>query len=139
MNYHKKLATQIYNLLNTLCLRFPHDKNLALCLTGIETLKNHNLRKISNFYISKIYLRKTKTGQSFSKLIDARDSSFFLSNVLVDEIPLPNIELDPIIDTLRIHWVELSEEEQNNIWIYFDVLNKLTERHLTEEIKLNLT
>lgn len=136
MSYHKKLATQIYNLINTLCLRFPKDKNLALCLTGIETLKNHNIRKISNFYITEIYLRKTKYGITFSKLIENRDVSFFLSNVLVSDIPIPNVELDPIIDTLRVHWEELSNEEQTNIWIYFDVLNKLTQRHLNEQIKL---
>lgn len=136
MSYHKKLATQIYNLINTLCIRFPNDKNLSLCLTGIETLKNHNNRKISNFYISEIYARKTKKGITFAQLIASRDVSFFLSNVLVSEIPLPNIELDPIIDTLRRHWVELSDGEQNNVWIYFDVLNKLTERYLNERIKL---
>ena len=137
MSYHKKLATQINNLLNTLCLRFPNDKNLALCLTGIETLKNHNLRKISEFYISKIYLRKTKNNKTFPQLISARDSTFFLENIFAEELDISQLDLDPIITTLRKHWYDLTEDEQSNIWMYFDVLNRLTEKHLKETLKRN--
>ena len=149
MSYSKKLCQQMCNLVTTVSNRFPEDKKLSLASTALETLKNHNNRKLTSFYISQIYLKETKYGH-FRNLVKNRDDEFFMTEEDVlgkkgtefaRNMKLGNDkkEIDIFIENLREHWRELSEEERNAIWSYFDVLNLLAQKYLEQTISVNAT
>ncbi len=149
MSYSKKLCQQMCNLVSTVSNRFPEDKKLSLACTALETLKNHNNRKLTSFYISQIYLKETKYGH-FRELVKNRNTEFFLTDKDVlgkkgtefaQNMNLGNNkeEIDIFIENLREHWRELSEGERNAIWSYFDVLNLLAQKYLEQTISVNAT
>ena len=144
MSYSKKLCQQMCNLVSTVSNRFPNDKKLSLACSALETLKNHNNRKLTNFYISQIYLKETNCHGSFRDLVKKRNSDFFMEEEVLDDdgtefvknMNLGNsrAEIDMFIVNVREHWVELTDVEQNAIWSYFDVLNLLAQKHLEQNI-----
>ena len=147
MSVYKKFATQLCNLVSTISNRFPDDKKLSLAKTGLETIKQHNTRKLSEFYITQIYFRKYGD-KTVGNLLKERNTDFFLNETLLNDGEKKsvgkgmgvvsdtsnNTEMDEFIFNLRSHWRELSEEELNNIWIYFDVLNRLAEKIIQKSI-----
>ena len=145
MSNYKKIAMQLVNLVTTISNRFPKDKKLSLAKTAIETLKNHNTRTLATFYISQIYLRKVNNIM-FKDIIAKRDLNFFLENNILEEKELKIIsknvnilkdenEMDSFIENLMSHWSELTGEERESVWVYFDVLNLLSERLIIENMK----
>lgn len=142
MSYTKKIAEQICNLISTVSNRFPENKKLSLANTALHTLKQHNSRKLAEFYITQIYLKKNNSSITFTQLVKDRNIEFFLQEDLLSEdgkeiahrlkLGKDINEITVFVETLKTHWKELNEEERNAVWTYFDVLNLLTERYMKE-------
>lgn len=141
MSYNKKIATQICNLVSTLCNRFPDDRKLSLAKSTLLTLKSHNSRKLTEFYISQIYLKKNGNDVTFIQLVKDRNIEFFLQPDKLkhgeEMAKTLNLGKDKeeafiFIENLKNNWTKLSPEEQSSIWVYFDVLNLLSEKYLKE-------
>ena len=143
MSYNKKIADQICNLISTLSNRFPGDKKLSLAHTTLNTLRHHNSRKLAEFYITQIYLKKNNSGVSFIELVKNRDIEFFLQNKGLNEngqemakklnLGDNNADAFIFIENLKNNWKKLSIDEQSIIWTYFDVLNLLSEKYIKEK------
>ena len=144
MSYNKKIADQICNLISTLSNRFPGDKKLSLAHTTLNTLRHHNSRKLAEFYITQIYLKKNNSGVSFIELVKNRDIDFFLQSEglnkkgqeMAKNLNLGsnnNEEAFVFIENLKNNWKSLSPDEQSIIWTYFDVLNLLSEKYIKEK------
>ena len=142
MSYNKKIADQICNLVSTLCNRFPDDRKLSLAYTTLTTLKNHNSRKLTEFYITQIYLKKNINNVTFIQLVKDRNIDFFLQEERLHDgkemaktlnLGKNNEEAFIFIENLKDNWIKLSHEEQKSLWIYFDVLNLLSEKFLKEK------
>lgn len=142
MSYNKKIASQICNLVSTLSNRFPNDRKLSLALTTLSALKNHNSRKLTEFYITQIYLKKNVNNITFIQLVKDRNIDFFLEEDKLQHgremakslnLGKNNEEAFIFIENLKNNWSELSPDEQSIIWTYFDVLNLLSEKYLKEQ------
>ena len=44
--------------------------------------------------------------------------------------------MDTFVENLMSHWSELTDEEQESVWVYFDVLNLLSEKIIRENMNL---
>ena len=145
MSYSKKLAEQMCNMVSTLSNRFPNDKKLSMASTALHTLKSHNNRQLTSFYLTHIFLKKNGEGKTFKELIRSRDDSFFVETYILDDageqmatdMNLGNNKADVMVflENLRAHWEDLSPDEKNSIWSYFDVLNLLAERYMIQSMK----
>ena len=144
MSYNKKIADQICNLLLTLSNRFPDDKKLSLTHTTLNTLRTHNSRKLAEFYITQIYLKKNESNISFIQLVKDRNIDFFLQNEGDGEEMAKKFNLGSndseafiFIENLKNNWKKLTADEQGIVWTYFDVLNLLSEKYLKEKYLKN--
>lgn len=144
MSYNKKIADQICNLLLTLSNRFPDDKKLSLTHTTLNTLRTHNSRKLAEFYITQIYLKKNESNISFIQLVKDRNIDFFLQNEgdgeeMVKKFNLGSNDSEAFIfiENLKNNWKKLTADEQGIVWTYFDVLNLLSEKYLKEKYLKN--
>jgi len=82
----------------------------------------------------------------FKDIIAKRDLNFFLENNILEEKELKIIsknvnilkdenDMDSFIENLMSHWSELTEDERESVWVYFDVLNILSEKIIIENMK----
>ena len=142
MSYNKKIADQICNLVSTLCNRFPYDKKLSLARSTLTALKSHNSRKLTEFYITQIYLKKSINNITFIQLVKDRNIDFFLQDDKLEQgkemakslnLGKNNDEALLFIENLKNNWHELTQDEKEIIWTYFDVLNLLSEKYLTQQ------
>jgi hypothetical protein len=142
MSYNKKIANQICNLVETLCNRFPNDRKLSLARTTLTALKNHNSRKLTEFYITQIYLKKNINNITFIQLVKDRNIDFFLQEDKLKQgqelakslnLGKNNDEAFIFIENLKNNWHELTQQEKEIVWTYFDVLNLLSEKYLTQQ------
>ena len=139
MNYAKKFCDQLYNLAQTMSRRFPQDKDLLLAVKGLDILKNHNCRKVVNIFITHVYLKQSDLGKSYPQLIRARHEEFFFSSgnlITTSQINHKENEITAInmIDSIRVHWTDLNDDEKKNIWIYLDILCNLTEKYISTHV-----
>ena len=140
MSLVKKFSKQLFNLAQTMSRRFPEDKDLLLAVKGLEVFVNHNPRQLMNVFISKVYLKKSESGKTYPELVKERNEEYFLTNTLVDKEKISKNESSTLnmIDSIKNHWKDLSNDEKKNIWIYLDVLFNLAEKYIKEHVKQNL-
>ena len=126
----KTFNNQIYNLVNTLSNRFPEDKDIKLALTVTETLKSTNPKKSLDIFLLYAY--------KYRDLIMAADESFFLEK---DYLNSNSEEIKKkfsvnLIQNLKDNWTNLESIEKENIWKYLQVLIKLTDKYLKDNLDI---
>ncbi len=119
MSLLKAFTTQISNLIIELYEVLPYNKDIALNKTAIELLISTNPRIIYNAFNTYVLPYKTQ--------IMERDDSFFL-NETIRSTDAVNRQIVKTLTILRNSWSKLTESTQSNVWLYFGVLIRLSER-----------
>ena len=117
-----KFNLTIINLVDDLIILFPNKNYLKIFKTKFELLIKYNPKLSYNLFKSEVYI--------FKKQIVEKDSNFFLKKEYSDRLENYDINsnwtLDKVLDIKNL-WINISEENQNTIWLYFNVLIKLSE------------
>ena len=119
MSLLKAFTTQISNLIIELYEVLPYNKDIALNKTAIELLISTNPRIIYNAFNTYVLPYKIE--------IMERDDNFFL-NETIRSTDAVNRQIVKTLTILRNSWSKLTESTQNNVWLYFGVLIRLSER-----------
>ena len=124
----KVFCNQLYNLNETLYNRFPENKQLSLALTGAQTMKETNSKKLIEMFVLYAY--------KFKKDVMEKNEKFLLENDYLDDKQKDQENIN-IINTLKDNWKSLENSEKENIWKYLQVLMKLTDKYLSETLKMD--
>ena len=124
MSLLKAFTTQISNLIIELYEVLPYNKDIALNKTAIELLISTNPRIIYNAFNTYVLPYKSQ--------IMERDDAFFL-NETIRSTDAVNRQIVKTLTILRNSWSKLTESTQDNVWLYFGVLIRLSERIHTKE------
>ena len=119
MSFLKAFTTQINNLIIELYEVLPYNKDIALNKTAIELLISTNPRILYNAFITYVMPYKNQ--------IMERDDAFFL-NETIRSTDAVNRQVVKTLTILRNSWSKLTESTQSNVWLYFGVLIRLSER-----------
>ena len=131
MSIIKVFNNQLLSFANSLVERFPDNKNFKLGLTGIETIKMANPRKNIDMFLLYVYKYRDK--------VMIKDEEFMLKTDFISE----NFEEKQksvsssflIMDSIKDNWKSLEINEKNNIWKYLQVLIKLCDKYIKENLK----
>jgi hypothetical protein len=126
----KIFNNQLLNFTNIISERFPNIKELRIASTGLSTLNKINPKKPMEMFL--LYSYKYR-----QQILD-RDEVGLMTADINSDLKDNNIDdegANQLIITLRNNWKELSEEEKDNIWKYFEVLIKLTDKYLQEALE----
>jgi hypothetical protein len=126
----KMFNNQLLNFTNIISERFPNIKELRIASTGLSTLNKINPKKPMEMFL--LYSYKYR-----QQILD-RDEVGLMTADINSDLKDNNIDdegANQLIITLRNNWKELSEEEKDNIWKYFEVLIKLTDKYLQEALE----
>jgi len=131
MSIIKVFNNQLFSFSNTLVERFPDNKNFKIALTGIETIKMANPRKNIDMFLLYVYKYRNK--------VMVKDEEFMLKTDFISE----NFEEKQksvsssflIMDSIKDNWKSLEINEKNNIWKYLQVLIKLCDKYIKENLK----
>ena len=131
MSIIKIFNNQLISFSNTLVERFPTNKNFKIALTGIETIQMANPRKNLDLFLLYVYKYRDK--------VMIKDEQFMLKNDFISE----NFEEKEIgvsssfliMDSIKDNWKSLENSEKNNIWKYLQVLIKLCDKYIKENLK----
>jgi hypothetical protein len=128
----KIFNSQLLNFTNVISERFPNVKELKIASTGLSTLNKINPKKPLEMFLQYTY--------KYRQQILDRDEQGLLSADINSDLKNNSLEVDDesanqLIITLRSHWIELSTEEKENIWKYFEVLIKLADKYLQEALE----
>ena len=122
MSNIKKFNLKVNNLIDDLILVFHNYQYLKVFKEQFNLLSRYNAKKPLEYFKKTVYC--------FSDEIKAQNSDFFLKRDYKNDINVieENKEwaLDQVLN-LKELWVELSIENKNIIWTYFNILVKLTE------------
>ncbi len=124
MSLLKAFTTQISNLIIELYEVLPYNKDIALNKTAIELLISTNPRIIYNAFNTYVLPYKNQ--------IMERDDAFFL-NETIRSTDAVNRQIVKTLTILRNSWSKLTESTQSNVWLYFGVLIRLSERIQAKE------
>jgi len=120
MSVLKAFSTQMENLSNELCELFPTDVNLKTINNTIILLKKTNPRKLLDFF--NLYVLK------YEQKIKSNNESFFLEKNYKEDIDDFNKNSVNIITCLKTYWKDLTKQSKTNIWLYLNVLLKLSKK-----------
>ena len=120
MSYLKAFTNQFMNLVNELHELFPNDNEISSSADAVELLKKTNPRMLFSIFMDHIYPFKTE--------ILKKNVDFFM----VPENIKSSNKFIKTINKLRLYWNTLTENTQNTIWLYFQVMIKLAERILNQ-------
>jgi hypothetical protein len=125
----KAFNNQLLTFTNVMSERFPDVKELRLAVTGLTTLNSINPKKPIELFLRFTY--------KYRDLVMNKEEDKLWNVDFNEDLKNENLEDDnanQVILTLRNHWKELTNEEKENIWKYFQVLMKLTDKYLGEVI-----
>lgn len=126
----KVFCLQLYNLNKTLSDRFPKSKELSLSLTAVQTMKENNSKKLIEMFVLYAY--------EYKENILNKDEVFLLNTDYLEKDESNNKKENiDIIKNLKDNWKLLDKDEKEAVWKYLQVLIKLTDKYLSETLKLN--
>ena len=121
MSYLKAFSTQIEAFSNELCSLYPNDTDLKLGHNMLLLLKKTNPRKLQVLF--------KKYVEEFEDKINNKDESFFLQhdfNDIIEKKGSDNSFL--LVIRLKEYWKELSDDNKETTWKYFQILSKLSKK-----------
>jgi hypothetical protein len=125
MSVKNMFLKQIDNFIDELCKIFPESKDILILSEKYKMLKSINSKLIIDYIILYIYPHKNK--------INEKDESFFLDGGGQDEIKdTSGLKFRDNIKTLWIN--EMSDENKEIIWKYFNLFILLCEKYIIENI-----
>mgnify|MGYP003685144723 CR=1 FL=1 len=115
-SYLKIFITQLNSFIDDLILLWPDDNEFRVFKNGIGLLNKTNPRKIVQLFGE--YVNK------YENKILQRDETFFLKNDYNEIEKTENILNS--MDKLKIYWVNLSDQNKEKVWKYFEILLRLS-------------
>ena len=115
-SYLKIFITQLNSFIDDLILLWPNDSEFRVFKNGIGLLNKTNPRKIVQLF--KEYVNKYE-----NKILE-RDETFFLENNYNEIEKTENILNS--MDKLKTYWGNLSDQNKEKVWKYFEILLKLS-------------
>lgn len=96
----------------------PEEGQFRAYKTGLEILISSTPRVPMKFYNELVLA-------PYGSHIAAKDESFFLEQVLTDELTRSNEEMS-IVPKLRQYWGEMDQDNKNAVWAYLILLQKIS-------------
>ena len=118
MSFLSAFTKQSENFMNELHELYPKDKDIALAKNSIYLLKKTNPKKIFTIFKENIYPYKE---QIFNK-----NENFFLDYNYTSDYGVSN-SFNTIMN-LKKYWKLMSNTTKNSIWLYLQVLLKLSDK-----------
>ena len=115
MSFLSAFNTQLENFAKELNNLYPDDKDIAFAADAIFLLKKTNPRKLYNLIYPQLV--------EYRKQVFDKDENFFLKR----ELPVDKNYFDTMIQ-LQSYWKEMSQKTKDNIWLYLQVLYKLSDK-----------
>lgn len=121
----KAFNNQIQNFTNVLSERFPDLADLKIASNGLSTLCKFNIKKPIELFTQYVY--------KYRQIIMDRNEDGLLNMDLTNGLDKDEVDYaSNIIKIMRDNWVQITDEEKENIWKYLQVLMKLIDKHLSE-------
>lgn len=112
--------TQLLNLLKDLNRMYPADADIAFVKKTVflaSTTYPEKPRKLFKKFIPE-----------YEKYVVERDEEFFLSHEDYWENSKKGDWSVMLIEKLKIYWSDMDDETKNNVWLYLNVLVKLSHK-----------
>ena len=121
----KAFNNQIQNFTNVLSERFPDLADLKIASNGLSTLCKFNIKKPIELFTQYVY--------KYRQIIMDRNEDGLLNMDLTNGLDKDEVDYaSNIIKIMRDNWLQITDEEKDNIWKYLQVLMKLIDKHLSE-------
>jgi hypothetical protein len=118
---------QLQNFTSVLYERFPNESDLKLAKTGLSALCKINKKKPIEIFIQYTY--------QYREIVMNKDVTSLLNTDFTQNVA--NDALDDTIKTIsfiRKNWKLLNDEEKENMWKYLQVLMKLVDKYISENL-----
>ena len=119
MSFLTAFNKQIENFIGELHDLYPQDLDIGMAKNTIYLLKKANPKKL--FTIFKTYITP------FEQQILKKNEDFFLKRDYNDIHGGVESSLDTVMN-LKKYWATMTESTKNNIWLYLQVLIKLSNK-----------
>ena len=126
----KKQCLNIFNqklkeLVNDLIVVFPNDTDLYSFKTSLNMIGLVNERQMIDLFVRFVH-------NTYKAQILSRDESFFLTHTYSEEISHAGDDnvTNQLIAKIKSYWAEMSAENKNVVWKYFEVLIRLAEKYV---------
>lgn len=122
MSNTKKFNLTINNLIDDLLLVFPDFKNLKTFKEKINLLIKFNPKLSLEYFKNTVY--------PFHEKIKMKDEDFFLKKSYDNDITVLETDKEWALDevlNIKILWKQITDENKETIWTYFNILIKLIE------------
>lgn len=120
MSHLTAFNTQLINFFNELTTLYPNDNDLRFGKNSCEMLKKTNPRKTLEIFKENI--------SQYEQNIMERDEVFFKNNLNYSDALDNDSKSLMIVDNLKKYWDELDDKNKGNIWLYFQVLIKISKK-----------
>ena len=128
----KAKCLELFNMklkefVNDLIVVFPQDSDLYSFKTSLNVIGLVNDKQMIELFIQFVH-------NVYRSRIMNRDESFFLTHTYTEEVThmADQNVTQQLIDKIKSYWSEMSEQNKNTVWQYFEVLIKLTDRYILE-------
>lgn len=142
--YCKAFNNQLCNFVKILSDRFPTNKELKLALTGVEHLREYNIKKSIELFVMYGYKYRqfiiNRDEEGLMKLNVEKEIASIKNNEDVNhaidhfrsKIDTKEYEGIDIMEYVLKHWSSLDADEKENLWKYLDVLITLADKYIAE-------
>ena len=112
--------TQLINFFNELIELYPGDNDLRFGKNSCELLKKTNPRKTLDMFKENIL--------PYEDNIMKRDENFFKNDLDYSKALDNDSKSLLIVQNLKKYWDQLDDKNKGNIWLYFQVLTKISKK-----------
>ena len=115
-----KFNLTLGNLINDLILVFPDYNTLLIFKEKFLLLKSSNPRIIMTYFKNTVF--------QYKEQINNKDNKFFLDKDYDEDVDIESRQwaLDEVLN-LKVLWKNLTEDNKDTVWFYFQILIKLCE------------
>lgn len=128
----KIFNNQMLSFANVLTNRFSDNSSLSLAVSGLEALSSCNPKKTIELFTLYVY-------QYRDRIMD-KDETFILTTDFVNEnygdVNATSKYASEMMVSLKNNWGTLNQSEKENIWKYLQVLVKLTDKYISENVSM---
>lgn len=128
----KIFNNQMLSFANVLTNRFSDNSSLSLAVSGLEALSSCNPKKTIELFTLYVY-------QYRDRIMD-KNEEFIMTTDFVNEnysdVNASSKYASEMMVSLKNNWGTLNQSEKENIWKYLQVLVKLTDKYISENVSI---
>lgn len=125
----KKKCLELFNIklrefVNDLIVVFPNDSDLYSFKTSLNMIGLVNERQMIDLFVRFVH-------SAYRSQILSRDETFFLAHNYADELNSMSDQnvTEQLIQKIKSYWSDMSADNREIVWKYFEVLIKLTDKY----------